>query len=92
MLTKDRRGEYDLWQKRYWEHTIRDDRDFEAHVNYVHINPVKHEYVKQAIEWPHSTLHRYVGNGALSAHCRRIGVVARKKGCSVSGKGDVRIG
>ena len=66
-LTKDVRGDYDLWQKRYWEHTIRDDRDFEAHVNYVHINPVKHGYVKRAVDWPHSTLHRYISDGTLPA-------------------------
>lgn len=66
-LTKDVRGDYDLWQKRYWEHTIRDDRDFEAHVNYVHINPVKHGYVKRAVDWPHSTLHRYIKDGSLPA-------------------------
>jgi putative transposase len=66
-LSRDDRGEYDLWQKRYWEHTIRDDRDFEAHVNYVHINPVKHGYAKRAVEWPHSTIHRYVKEGRLPA-------------------------
>ena len=64
-MSKDARGEYQLWQKRFWEHTIRDDRDFEAHVNYVHINPVKHGYVKHAVAWPHSTLLRYIRNGVL---------------------------
>ena len=39
---------------------IRDDRDFEVHVNYVHINPVNHGYVARAIDWPHSTIHRYL--------------------------------
>jgi putative transposase len=67
-LTKDVRGDYDLWQKRFWEHTIRDERDFEAHVNYVHINPVKHGYVARAIDWPHSTIHRYVKNGMLPSN------------------------
>lgn len=67
VLAKDGRGDYDLWQKRYWEHTIRNDLGFEAHVNYVHINPVKHDYVKRAVDWPHSTLHRYVWNGLLPA-------------------------
>jgi putative transposase len=64
-ITKDNRGEYKLWQKRYWEHTIRDDKDFEAHVNYVHINPVKHGYVARAIDWPHSSIHRYIENGTI---------------------------
>ena len=45
---------------------IRDDRDFEAHVNYVHINPVNHGYVARAIDWLHSTIHRYVKRGMLA--------------------------
>jgi putative transposase len=65
-LVKDARGEYRLWQRRFWEHPIRDDPDFEAHVNYVHINPVKHGHVARAIDWPHSTLHRYVKHGLLA--------------------------
>ena len=64
-FARDTRGDYDLWQKRFWEHTIRDDRDFDAHVNYIHINPVKHGYVKRAADWLHSTLHRYIRDGVL---------------------------
>jgi len=67
-ITKDQRGEYQLWQKRFWEHTIRDDRDFESHVNYVHFNPVKHGHVARPGEWPHSTFHLYVARGLLPAH------------------------
>jgi putative transposase len=66
-MAKDERGEYRLWQRRYWEHTIRDDRDFESHVNYVHFNPVKHGHVTRAIDWRHSTLHRYIERGLLPA-------------------------
>ena len=79
-ISKDDRGEYNVWQKRFWEHTIRDDRDFEAHVNYVHINPVKHGYVKRAIDWPHSTIHRYVANDVLPP----IGLVRRMRVSLVS--------
>ena len=64
-ISKDDRGEYELWQKRYWEHTICDDQDFAAHVNYVHINPVKHGHVTRAVDWPHSTIHRYIKHGTL---------------------------
>jgi putative transposase len=67
-LVKDPRGEYRLWQQRYWQYTIRDERDFETHVNYAHINPVKHGHVTRAIDWPHSTLHRYVKHGLLAAN------------------------
>lgn len=52
-----------IWQRRYWEHLIRDDTDLQRHVDYIHINPVKHGYVKLASEWPYSTLHRYIRNG-----------------------------
>jgi putative transposase len=58
-------GEYALWQRRFWEHTIRDDRNFERHVDYIHINPVKHGLVARVRDWPHSSFHRYVRNGLL---------------------------
>ena len=55
-----RKGERGIWQRRFWEHTIRDERDYEAHMDYVHINPVKHGHVEKAQDWPYSTFHRYV--------------------------------
>lgn len=58
-------GENALWQRRFWEHTIRDDRDFERHVDYIHINPVKHGLVARVRDWPHSSFHRYVQRGLL---------------------------
>lgn len=57
------RGELGLWQRRFWEHQIRDDRDLVRHTDYIHWNPVKHGYVKQAKDWPHSTFHRLVRQG-----------------------------
>jgi putative transposase len=57
------RGERGIWQRRYWEHLIRDDRDFAAHVDYVHINPVKHGLVSSVKAWPYSTFHREVRRG-----------------------------
>jgi putative transposase len=62
-----RNGEYALWQRRFWEHTIRDESDFERHVDYVHFNPVKHELVSRGREWPHSSFHLYVRRGLLPA-------------------------
>lgn len=61
----NRKGEYAVWQRRFWEHTIRDDRDFERHVDYIHVNPVKHGLVKAVADWPHSSFHRYVQRGLL---------------------------
>ena len=62
---RNQRGEYALWQRRYWEHTIRDDTDFERHVNYIHYNPVKHGLVTRVADWPYSSFHRYVAQGIL---------------------------
>jgi putative transposase len=59
-------GEYALWQRRFWEHTIRDDADFERHVDYIHFNPVKHGLVTKVCDWPYSSFHRYVRRGLLS--------------------------
>jgi putative transposase len=58
-------GELALWQRRYWEHTIRNEVDFERHVDYIHYNPVKHRLVPRVRDWPHSSFHRYVRQGIL---------------------------
>ena len=58
-------GELALWQRRFWEHTIRDERDFERHVDYIHFNPVKHGLVSRVCDWPHSSFHQYVHEGVL---------------------------
>jgi putative transposase len=60
---RQRRGERGIWQRRYWEHLIRDEQDFAAHMDYVHINPMKHGLVKSVADWPHSTFHRLVEEG-----------------------------
>ena len=52
-----------LWQKRFWEHTIRDEIDFAHHFDYLHFNPVKHGYVAQVADWSFSTFHHYVKQG-----------------------------
>jgi putative transposase len=58
------KGERGVWQRRYWEHTIRDERDFQAHLDYIHINPVKHGLVAAARDWPNSTFLTWVERGA----------------------------
>jgi putative transposase len=58
-------GELALWQRRFWEHTIRDESDFSRHVDYIHFNPVKHGLVRCVRDWPHSSFHRYVREGLL---------------------------
>jgi len=52
-----------LWQPRFWEHVIRDEADFAAHMDYTHYNPVKHGYVKRVVDWPYSSFHRCVRRG-----------------------------
>ena len=59
------KGERGIWQRRYWEHQIRDELDFQRHVDYIHINPVKHGHVQRVKDWPHSSFHRYVREGLL---------------------------
>jgi putative transposase len=66
ILEKDARGEYCLWQRRYWEHTIRNDKDFENHMNYIHYNPVKHKLVENADDWKFSSFHYYVEQGIIT--------------------------
>jgi putative transposase len=57
------RHESTIWQRRFWEHSIRDENDFATCMNYVHINPVKHDYVKRVVDWQYSSFHRYVKLG-----------------------------
>ena len=64
--SRHRKGERGIWQRRYWEHLIRDDDDLQRHVDYVHINPVKHGHVTRASDWPYSSIHRYIGRGELT--------------------------
>ena len=61
-----RKKQQAIWQHRYWEHCLKDDKDFEHHVNYIHYNPVKHHYVKRPVDWKYSSIHRYIKNGILS--------------------------
>ena len=58
-----KRGERGIWQRRYWEHYIRDENDFERHVNYIHWNPVKHGLVRNVKDWPYSSFHKFVKKG-----------------------------
>ena len=62
-IKRDERG---IWQRRYWEHAIRDDRDYAAHIDYIHFNPAKHGWVDRVVDWPYSTFHRFVDNGLVA--------------------------
>ena len=64
-LKRSANGELALWQRRFWEHTIRDEQDLERHVDYIHCNPVKHGLVARVRDWEHSSFHQYVRDGVL---------------------------
>jgi putative transposase len=59
------KGERGIWQRRFWEHQIRDEDDLQRHLDYIQINPVKHGCVKRAVDWPYSSIHRYIRSGDL---------------------------
>lgn len=65
-LSRLRQGERGVWQRRYWEHMVRDEEDLERCVDYVHWNPKKHRYVASVRDWPWSSFHRYVDLGEYS--------------------------
>jgi putative transposase len=64
-----------IWQRRFWEHQIRDERDLQTHADYIHYNPVKHGLVQQLDDWPWSTYHKWVESG----HYGRVDLDAMQK-------------
>jgi len=60
---RKKRGKRGIWQRRYWEHLVRDEADYRAHMDYVHFNPVKHGWVSRVADWPYSTFHHLVEQG-----------------------------
>ena len=64
--SRQSQGERGIWQRRYWEHLIRDEVDLQRHVDYIHIIPVKHGYAERASDWPYSSIHRYISRGELT--------------------------
>jgi putative transposase len=61
--TRLKRGERGIWQRRFWEHVIRDEHDYQMHMDYIHYNPVKHGWVDKVIEWEYSSFHHCVKQG-----------------------------
>jgi putative transposase len=57
------KGEQGIWQRRYWEHTCRNQHDLDNHIGYIHYNPVKHGYVKTPYQWKRSSFAQYVEEG-----------------------------
>lgn len=59
-------GRAGIWQPRFWEHTCEDVDDFDIRFDYIHFNPVKHGYVACPVDWPHSSIHRWIKRGVLT--------------------------
>lgn len=71
-------GERGIWQRHFWEHLIRDDADYRRHMDYVHVNPLKHGHVRRVQDWPYSTFHQYVAAGIYPADwCGNVDEVVR---------------
>ena len=62
-LARRKEGRRGIWQPRFWEHTVRDEEDFDSHFDYIHWNPVKHGYAKAPRDWQWSSFHRWVAAG-----------------------------
>ncbi len=71
--SKTKHRESTIWQRRFWEHQIRDDLDLQRYADYIHFNPVKHGYAKSVAEWPYYTFHRCLQQGFI----HRIGQAVR---------------
>jgi putative transposase len=67
-VSKLAKREKSLWQRRFWEHQIRNETDLQRHIDYIHFNPVKHGHVKHVTDWPYSSFHTYVGRGVLPSN------------------------
>ena len=67
-VSRSKRNEQAVWQRRYWEHTIRDESDYQAHADYIHINPVRHRLVDRPGDWPYSTFRDWVKQGSYEPH------------------------
>lgn len=65
---RQRRRERAVWQRRYWEHLLRDEQDYRQHMDYLHYNPVKHGYAERVADWPYSAFHRCVKSGMYPAN------------------------
>jgi putative transposase len=64
-VSKIAKGEAGIWQRRFWDHHIRDERDFTMHLRYCWWNPVKHGLVECPVDWPHSSIHRDIRLGQV---------------------------
>ncbi|MBE9561513.1 MAG: transposase [Proteobacteria bacterium] len=67
--TRIKRNERGIWQRRFWEHIIRDQQDYQQHIDYIHYNPVKHGWVTKVIDWKYSSFHLFLQRNIYSSDC-----------------------
>lgn len=67
-VSRKKHHESDVWQRRFWEHTIEDEHDFDRHFDYIHYNPVKHGLAKCPHEWEATSFHYWVKKGVCDRH------------------------
>ena len=65
--TRIKRNERGIWQRRFWEHKIRDQQDYQQHIDYIHYNPVKHGWVTKVIDWKYSSFHLFLQRNIYSS-------------------------
>ena len=65
--SRQRKGEQAIWQRRFWEHRLRSERDFNHHIDYIHYNPVKHGLVVRPVDWEYSSIHQYIQRGIFTS-------------------------
>jgi putative transposase len=90
-----RRGDRGVWQSRFWEHTIRDERNYAVHMDYTHFNPVKHGFADHPAAWPYSSFRRCVARGIYPAdwakpEARKVDTAVGRESVSASRHGSVR--
>lgn len=64
--SRESKAERGIWQRRFWEHQIRNQQDYNQHVDYIHYNPVKHGYVAKPSDWQHSSIHKFIQSGIIN--------------------------
>lgn len=72
--SKVEKGEAGIWQRRFWDHHIRDEADYATHLRYCWWNPVKHGYVERPVDWPHSSIHRDIRLGRVEPEWAGAGI------------------
>ena len=72
--SRSKKRERGIWQRRFWEHRIRDELDYQRHMDYIHSNAVKHGYVARPVDWPYSTFKKCIDEGFYSSDWGGVGV------------------